>query len=82
MNQTQHAATGRGTSQCEKIAAMLIAKNNEWVPMPDLWKASGAFAVHSRIADLRKRGMSIAHRNERAQDGSIHSFYRLDPAQP
>lgn len=64
-------------SQCEKIATVLLARRGEWVAMTDLWQASGAFAVHSRISDLRKGGMSIDHRNERAANGVTHSFYRL-----
>lgn len=77
-DQAEFAATGRGSSQCEKIADVLRARCGEWVPMPDLWRASGAFAVHSRISDLRKlHGLRIEHRNERQPDGATHSFYRL-----
>jgi hypothetical protein len=77
-DQAEFSVNGKGASQCEKIAATLRARCGEWVPMPDLWRASGAFAVHSRISDLRKRqGMRIEHRNEHQPDGATHSFYRL-----
>jgi len=45
--------------------------------MVDLWKASGAFAVHSRISDLRQRGYTIDQKNVRTADRAIHSYYRL-----
>jgi len=48
------------------------------VPMPQLYQVSGAFAVHSRIADLRKRGMKIANVSERV-NSKIHSFYIYTP---
>jgi len=82
MNATQieFRETNGGASQCERIRAALEARAGEWVPMTDLWRASGAFAVHSRIADLRKRGLVVAHKNERQPDGEVHSFYRLELA--
>jgi hypothetical protein len=76
-DQMEFAVRGAGRSQCERIADALRAKIGQWVAMTDLWQASGAFAVHSRIADLRKRGLAIEHRNERASSGVTHSFYRL-----
>jgi len=63
-------------SQTDKILSILILQVGEWVPMPTLWKASGAFAVHSRISDLRKRGCTIEHRNEHVE-GVVHSYYKL-----
>jgi hypothetical protein len=77
MNQTEHAATGAGLSQCDRILAELESKRGHWVPMPDLARIAGCFAVHSRIADLRKRG----HRIESMQDRhgrKVWSFYRLE----
>jgi len=81
MTQTEFKSTGRGTSQCDLILAVLKAKAGLWVPMPELSAAGspGGFCmVHSRVADLRKRGYVIEHRNERA-DGTIKSFYKLQP---
>ena len=85
MNETQieFQIAGNGGSQCDRIERVLRDRAGEWVPMPDLWRASGAFAVHSRISDLRRRGLAIEHRNERkSADGSTHSFYRLTAAEP
>ncbi len=79
MNTTQieFKAAGTGTTQCDKILGALMDRRGEWVAMPDLWRASGAFAVHSRIADLRARGHSIDQRGENVE-GVRHSFYRLN----
>lgn len=81
MNATeiQWRRRGNGTSQCAIILAELQAKRGEWVSMNDLWMLSGAHAVHSRVADLRKRGHCITHKNERSPGGMILSFYRLEP---
>ena len=77
MTQTEFSLKARGPSQCDKILDRLISYM--WVPMPELWRVSGAFAVHSRISDLRKQGYKIEHRNERAEDGTVMSYYRLKP---
>lgn len=76
-SQIEFALTGNGGSQCDRIEAVLRSRIGEWVPMPELWRASGAMAVHSRISDLRKRGLDIEHRNEVAAGRVTHSFYRL-----
>jgi len=81
MNATQQEfkATGAGASQCDKILARLKETPGEWVPMPELYRVSGAMAVHSRIADLRGLGFTIGHRNERREGSrATHSFYRLE----
>lgn len=46
--------------------------------MPELAKASGAYAVHSRVAGLRSQGYTI-HQQSRRLPGSktIHSYYKL-----
>lgn len=75
--QTEFEKLSAGQSQCALILAELQRRPGEWVPMPELWRVSGAFAVHSRIADLRKRGYVIVHKNTHQPDGSIHSFYQL-----
>lgn len=77
MNQTEHQATGAGESQCDKILARLRAAKGERVAMPELYRVSGAFAVHSRIADLRKRGHAIPPAETEVVDGTVHSYYRL-----
>lgn len=75
MTQREHA--GLGTSQCARILAALEAANGAWVAMPDLVAASGAYAVHSRVAELRTWGHDITHRNER-HGRVVRSFYRLE----
>ena len=77
--QTKFRATNGGASQCERIQAALEKRAGEWVPMTDLWRISGAFAVHSRIADLRKQGLAVAHKNE-WRGRKVVSFYRLEGA--
>jgi hypothetical protein len=76
-NQLEFQSRTGGGTQCDNILAALQSRRGQWVPMTDLWRASGAFAVHSRIADLRKRGHAIEHRNEH-HEGVVHSFYRLN----
>lgn len=64
-------------SQTQKVVERLRAAKGNWVPMPDLWQASGAFAVHSRVSDARiKLGLTIDQRNEHV-NGECHSFYRI-----
>lgn len=76
MTQREHAESGAGTSQCEAILARLEAAGGDWVPMPELAKASGAFAVHSRVSELRSWGHVIEQRSERA-GRKVLSFYQL-----
>jgi hypothetical protein len=79
--QLEFKAGAGGQSQCAKIFARLVANLGEWVPMPELADLSGSYAVNSRVADLRKRGHKIEHKNEHQPNGSIHSFYRLLPTE-
>lgn len=76
MNQTEHAATGAGQSQCDRILAELESKRGQWVPMPDLARIAGGYAVHSRIAELRKRGHRIEAMRERC-GRKVWSYYML-----
>jgi hypothetical protein len=64
-------------SQADKILRRLQFTADIWVSMPDLSQVSGAYAVHSRIAELRKRGHVIENRTEQAEDGTRLSWYRL-----
>lgn len=73
---TQHPSTAAGSSQCDLILATLQRHAGQWVDLLALHRASGSMAVHSRIADLRARGLHIEHRNQRA-GRMIHSSYRL-----
>ena len=64
-------------SQADIVLGVLQQFQGKWVAMPLLSDASGAYAIHSRISELRmKRGLKIDHKNER--DGRVvKSFYRL-----
>lgn len=68
--------SGSGTSQCDLIMDVLIVEQGKWVGMPTLAHFSGAYAVHSRVAELRKRGHVIEQRSER-YGRKVRSFYRL-----
>lgn len=73
---TAHPSAATGLSQCDLILAVLERHAGAWVSLLDLAAASGSMAVHSRIADLRAKGKSIDHRNER-KGRTIHSSYKL-----
>lgn len=82
--QLEFQARSSGRSQNHKLADYLRANPGRWLPMPELAQVItptgiGA-AVHSRIADLRKLGLTIEHRNEKNHhDGLVHSFYKYIP---
>lgn len=76
---TTHPILSTGATQCEQILARLELSPGGWVAMPELARLSGAYAVHSRVSDLRRNGHAIEHRNERHGRRCL-SFYRL-PAQ-
>lgn len=85
---TTHPDPAAGTSQADRVLERLRRAGGEWMGLPELERASGSHVVHSRIADLRKRGHRIEHKNEfRAEGGRrvCHSRYRLtrdaDPPQ-
>lgn len=71
---------GNAVSQNAAILACLMESPGAWVSVLRLQQVSHSIAVHSRIADLRARGHSIANRTERPA-GICHSFYRLLPPQ-
>ena len=73
---TAHPSAAAGLSQCDLILAVLERHAGAWVSLPELASASGSMAVHSRIADLRARGKTIEHRNER-KGRIVHSIYKL-----
>jgi hypothetical protein len=76
MTQIEFQESNAGLSQNEIIAQRLTEKRGEWVSMPDLSAASGSYVVHSRISDLRKKGLQIESRTER-HGKKNHSFYKL-----
>lgn len=84
MNQTTYERSGAGVSQADRIFDALLRASTEcavadgWVTLPQLVAISGGYAVHSRVADLRKRGYDIEQTSVR-RAGKVHSFYRLKP---
>ena len=75
-----HPDITTGSSQCACILAELECAPGEWVSLARLHICSGSMAVHSRIADLRRRGHVIEQENRRKPHSRIiHSFYRLKP---
>ena len=81
MNQTTFQQSGAGLSQCDLVLMALSdaasdRMDPQWVSLPDLVQACGGYAVHSRVADLRKRGYDIEQMSVR-RAGKVHSFYRL-----
>lgn len=62
-------------TQAELILARLRRTPGQDVPMPELAAVSGAYAVHSRVAELRGDGYRIECRVRGSRPR--HSFYRL-----
>jgi hypothetical protein len=76
MNQLEFkTAETKVSSQCDSILARLHWRA-DWVPMPELVECSGSYNVHSRIAELRKRGYQIEQRSER-EGRTVKSSYRI-----
>lgn len=73
---TCHPSSTAGTSQSAAILAALQASPGVWIAMPELSRLSGSYNVHSRIADLRRRGHRVEHRNVH-RGRTIFSSYRL-----
>lgn len=74
---TSHPSLTAGTSQCDKIEAVLRQRAGTWVPVTELAFASGSLAVHSRINDLRtKRHLHIEQKNVK-KGRMVHSHYTL-----
>lgn len=78
---TDHPSKKTGSTQCERVLARLLLTPNVEVPMPELarlgaGKPAGFCMVHSRVADLRRKGWVIEQRNEHVH-GDVHSFYKL-----
>jgi hypothetical protein len=67
-------------SQASLILAELQRRQGCNVPMPDLARVSGSWNVHSRIAELRKRGHVIKNEIDHDPLGPAkHSYFRLVP---
>lgn len=76
---TGHALPESETrSQCDIILAQLKAQAGQWVSMTTLGMAAGCWAVHSRIADLRRKGHAILNRTVHVRYPKRKlSFYQL-----
>ena len=82
MNQPELAfrSTGGGMTQNEKLRRIFKAQPGVWHSMTRLGELIRAWAVHSRVADLRKLGMRIESRSVRDTiTGQRHSYYRYTP---
>ena len=69
-------------THCEAILTVLDRFKNEWVPLTELSRDTKHFSntqcyvVHSRIADLRKRGHTIENKTVNVGQ-SKKSYYKL-----
>ena len=66
-------------SQANLILLCLKQQMPNEVPMPTLSRISHSFAVHSRIAELRRRGHLIPPARVEQSGHAKHSFYKLLP---
>lgn len=73
------AASGR--TQVELLRDYLLAHPHTWIPMPTLAAEIHAYAVHSRIADLRRAHHMTIQWEGRREPGSrrVLSYYRYLP---
>lgn len=76
MNQSEFNASGAGDSQDRIILRRLLEARGEWVPRPELSRLSGAAAVNSRAARLRKKGFDVLNECQR-KGRRVLSFYRI-----
>ena len=63
-------------SQAQKILDALLQCRGNWVAMPTLAMSSGAYAVHSRISELRADGLTIENKTEN-NGRTKASYYRI-----
>lgn len=71
--------TYSSTAQCSQVLAYLLRFKNRWIPMPELAKISGSYAINSRAAELRKRGHTILNRVTQGKHSVKCSEYKLVP---
>jgi len=79
-----HPTAPTKLSQTDLIERKLLAAHGKWVSLPDLHKASGAYAVHSRACDVRRRGHTVENRKKTHPITKVvESYYRIpQPEQP
>jgi hypothetical protein len=70
-----------GASQNDRLRSIFLACPGVWLAMPTLAREIGAYAVHSRVSDLRIRyGMRIETScSVDPYTGQRHSAYRYLP---
>jgi hypothetical protein len=54
-------------TQNARLMEVFRARPGQWIPMPELAQAINAYAVHSRVADLRKLGWTIRNRQRQPE---------------
>lgn len=69
--------TNTHPSQSAQILTLLRERSGQWVPMPDLCARANAFAVHSRVAELRRGGHQIECEVRQGERHQKRSFYRM-----
>jgi len=80
MRETRQEATP-GT-QNARLMEIFRSRPNQWIPMPEIASEISAYAVHSRVADLRRLGWTVVNRQERpGGKGPRLSYYRYEPPQ-
>jgi hypothetical protein len=75
--QLEFSVSSGPRTQNGRLRELFLARPGEWLSMVELGQAIGAWAVHSRVADLRRQGLAIENRIEVAADGKRLSYYRL-----
>lgn len=65
-------------TQTDLLREFLMARPRRWCAMPRLAEEIGAYAVHSRVADLRAEGLVVVNKI-RCHRGRRWSFYRYLP---
>ena len=64
-------------SHCQRVLEALQDANGAWVTSEQLYRRLGGMVLHSRIAELRKRGHTIEGRHVPGETGAAGYEYRL-----
>lgn len=63
-------------AQCDRILEFFNRRQNVWIPLPEILDLRIA-NYRARFSELRERGYQIDNEKRRADDGILHSWYRL-----
>lgn len=74
----RHPDPENSDTQCGAILRRLKRARGRWVSLPELMRVSGAYAVHSRISDLRGDGWQIPRPLLTRKGRTTCSAYRLE----